>query len=46
MRGFAILLRKELLESWRTLRLPVVVGLFLLVGLLSPLTARFLPEII
>jgi ABC-2 type transport system permease protein len=46
MTGFAILLRKELLESWRTLRLPVVVGLFLLVGLSSPLLARFLPEII
>lgn len=46
MSGFAVLLRKELLESWRTLRLPVVVGLFLLVGLSSPLLARFLPEII
>jgi ABC-2 type transport system permease protein len=41
-----VLLRKELLESWRTLRLPVVAGLFLLVGLSSPLLARFLPEII
>ena len=42
----AILVRKELLESWRTYRLPVVAGLFLLVGLTSPLLARFLPEII
>jgi ABC-2 type transport system permease protein len=41
-----VLLRKELLESWRTLRLPIVVGLLLLVGLTSPLLARFLPEII
>ncbi len=41
-----ILVGKELLESWRTLRLPVVGGLFLLVGLSSPLLARFLPEII
>ena len=41
-----VLLRKELLESWRTLRLPIVAGLFLLVGLSSPLLARFLPEII
>jgi ABC-2 type transport system permease protein len=46
MAGFGILLRKELLESWRTLRLPVVGGLFLVVGLTSPLLARFLPEIV
>jgi ABC-2 type transport system permease protein len=44
--GGLILLRKELLESWRTLRLPIVVGLFLLVGFTSPLLAKFLPEII
>jgi ABC-2 type transport system permease protein len=44
--GAAILLRKELLESWRTMRLPIVAGLFLLVGLSSPLLAKFLPEII
>ena len=42
----SVLLRKELLESWRTLRLPIVAGLFLLVGLTSPLLAKFLPEII
>ena len=46
MTGGAILLRKELLESWRTLRLPIVAGLFLLVGLTSPLLAKFLPEIV
>jgi len=44
--AIGILVRKELLESWRTYRLPVVAGLFLLVGLTSPLLARFLPEII
>jgi ABC-2 type transport system permease protein len=44
--GVSVLLRKELLESWRTLRLPIVTGLFLLVGLSSPLLAKFLPEII
>jgi ABC-2 type transport system permease protein len=44
--GLAILLRKELLESWRTRRVPVVIGLFLFVGILSPLTARYLPEIL
>ncbi len=46
MAGLGILLRKELLESWRTLRLPVVGGLFLVVGLTSPLLAKFLPEIV
>ncbi len=46
MAGFRVLLRKELLESWRTLRLPVVGGLFLVVGLTSPLLAKFLPEIV
>jgi ABC-2 type transport system permease protein len=44
--GATILLRKELLESWRTLRLPIVAGLFLLVGLTSPLLAKFVSEII
>lgn len=44
--ALTILLRKEVLESWRTMRLPVVAGLFLVVGLGSPLLARFLPEII
>jgi len=46
MSGTRVLLDKELLESWRTYRLPVVAGLFLFVGLVSPLLAKFLPEII
>jgi ABC-2 type transport system permease protein len=46
MAGVRILLHRELLESWRTLRLPVVGGLFLVVGLTSPLLAKFLPEIV
>ena len=46
MTGFAALLRKELLEQWRTIRLPVVATVFLLVGLSSPLLARFTPEIL
>lgn len=44
--GLGVLTRKELLESWRTFRLPVIGGLFLIVGLTSPLLAKFLPEII
>ena len=46
MAGLGPLLRKELLEQWRTLRLPVVATIFLLVGLSSPLLARFTPEIL
>lgn len=45
MTGFTILLRKELAEAWQTRRLPVVVGLFVVVGMISPLTARYLREI-
>ena len=46
MSGFGMLLRKELLEAWRTRRLPVVAVLFLVVGIMSPLTARYLNEIL
>jgi ABC-2 type transport system permease protein len=46
MTGFRPLLRKELLEQWRTTRLPLVATVFLLVGLSSPLLARFTPEIL
>lgn len=45
MTGFAVLLRKELAEAWQTRRLPVVAGLFIVVGMVSPLTARYLREI-
>ncbi|HEX5828832.1 MAG TPA: ABC transporter permease subunit [Candidatus Limnocylindrales bacterium] len=46
MNGFGILLRKELSEAWRTRRLPVVAVLFVVVGIASPLTAYYLPEIL
>jgi ABC-2 type transport system permease protein len=46
MTGIGTLLRKELLEQWRTLRLPLVAVVFLLVGLGSPLLARFTPELL
>ena len=46
MSGFGVLLRKELLESWRTRRLPVLALLFVVVGIVSPLTARYLNEIL
>jgi ABC-2 type transport system permease protein len=46
MNGFGVLLRKELGEAWRTRRLPVLAVLFLVVGILSPLTARYMNEIL
>ena len=46
MTGLRVLQRKEWLESWRTRRAPIVGGLFVLVGLTSPLLAKYLPDII
>ncbi|HEX6131164.1 MAG TPA: ABC transporter permease [Actinomycetota bacterium] len=46
MSGLAVLVGKELLEARRTLRLQVVAGLFLIVGIGSPLIARYTPEIV
>ena len=46
MSGLQLLLRKELREQVRTMRLPVVVAVFAIVGLLSPVVARYIREII
>jgi ABC-2 type transport system permease protein len=44
--GLGPLLRKELREQWRTLRLPILVVVFLVIGFGSPVLARFTPELI
>jgi ABC-2 type transport system permease protein len=46
MDGFAIFLRKELRESLRTNRLLVVVAIFAVFGIISPLTAKYTPELL
>ncbi len=46
MQGFGLLLRKELREMARTMRLPVVLIVFALLGLLSPVMARYMKEIL
>jgi ABC-2 type transport system permease protein len=46
MSAFGVLVGKEVLEARRTLRLPIVAGLFAVVGIGSPLIARFTPEIV
>jgi ABC-2 type transport system permease protein len=44
--GLAVLLRKEVVEQWRTARLPVMAVIFLVIGLGSPLLAKYTPEIV
>lgn len=46
MNGLPLLVRKELLEQVRTLRLPVIVILFAILGMISPVFARYIQEII
>jgi ABC-2 type transport system permease protein len=46
MRSFFVLLRKEWLEQWRTYRLLVVGVVLVVFGLLSPLIAKYTPELI
>lgn len=46
MQGLSLLLRKELRELVRTLRLPVVLIVFAILGLVSPVIARYIREIL
>src|SRR5690606_13634633 len=46
MRTLALLVRKELLEQWRTGRVLVAGAAFLLVGLVSPLLAYAMPRLL
>lgn len=46
MTGLGPLLRKELLEAWRTRRVLVVTIVFAAFGIASPYLARYLPELI
>lgn len=43
---FLVLINKEFTEQWRSSRLMILLGLFLFFGILSPLTAKFMPDII
>jgi ABC-2 type transport system ATP-binding protein len=44
--GFSVLLRKELVEQWRTMHLPLAAAVFALVGFSSPLVAWLTPAIL
>ena len=46
MTGYRLLLEKEVIEAWRTYRLGIVCGLFIVLGILSPVVARYLPQIV
>lgn len=46
MNGFSLLIGKELREQTRTMRIVVVAAVFVLFGIISPLTAKYLPDII
>ncbi len=46
MSGFRVLLLKELREQLRTYRLPVVAIVFLLLGITSPVLARYIKELL
>jgi ABC-2 type transport system permease protein len=44
--GLRVLVRKELLEQWRTMRLVIVTVVFLAFGIMSPVFAKYTPELI
>ena len=44
--SFFVALRKEMLEQWRSYRLLIVVAVFVAFGLMSPLIAKFTPELV
>jgi ABC-2 type transport system permease protein len=46
MEGFSVFLRKELREAFRSNRLLIVSVIFLLLGIISPLTAKYTPELL
>ncbi|MBP1705562.1 MAG: conserved rane protein of unknown function [Chloroflexi bacterium] len=46
MSGLGVLLRRELLEQWRTYRLLVVLAVFAVIGIVSPLTALYINELL
>jgi ABC-2 type transport system permease protein len=46
MEGFSVFVRKELREAIRSNRLLVVSAVFLVLGIISPLTAKYTPELL
>ena len=44
--GYRELLTKEVVEAWRTYRLAILCGTFLVIGIAVPLLIRFLPRLV
>lgn len=45
MTTLRILLRKELVEQWRTMRMPSFLAVFFFLGIASPASARYMPKL-
>ena len=46
MRAYGAFVAKELMESFRNYRLMILLAVFLIFGMMSPLTAKLLPELL
>ena len=46
MKAYFAFCKKELVESWRTYRLVIMLAVFILFGILSPATAKLLPKLL
>ena len=46
MTSLRVLLRKELAEQWRTMRMPSFLAIFFFLGIASPAAARYMPKLI
>lgn len=44
--NFMAVFRKEMMEQWRTFRFLIILAVFLVFGMTSPLVAKFLPEML
>lgn len=44
--GYRELLAKEVVEAWRTYRLAILCGIFVVIGIAVPLLVRFLPRLL
>ncbi|GEL14093.1 ABC transporter permease [Lapidilactobacillus concavus DSM 17758] len=46
MKAYIALIKKEARENWRTYKTPLLVAVFILFGVISPLFAKLMPEIL
>jgi len=46
MRTLGVLLQKELVEQWRTMRMPSLIAVFLFIGITSPAAAKYMPALL